>query len=275
MTDPREPEGAVRPASQAISPTEPAQSGGPAEGTPADGGATTRPRRRRPRRRWHALRETLIVVLAALVISFLVKTFVLQAFWIPSESMEDTLQVGDRVFVTKIQAGPFAIERGDVVVFEDPGGWLPPQLDVDRGPVRNAVDAGLEFVGLAAADHGNHLIKRVVGVEGDHVVCCSSAGNLVVNDVPLDESAYLYPGDEPSAVSFDITVPEGHVWVMGDHRSDSSDSRYHDPGGDGSDGSVPSDLVVGEATVLVWPVDRWNWMIGDGTQVFDAVPDRS
>lgn len=241
-----------------------------------EGAAPTSRSRRRPARsrRFRALRETAIIVVIALVVSFLVKTFLLQAFWIPSASMQDTLQIGDRVFVTKVQAGPFAIERGDVVVFEDPGGWLPPVVEEDRGPFLNAVDAGLQFVGLAANSEGNHLIKRVIGMGGDNVVCCSSAGNLTVNGEPIEET-YLFPGDSASTQAFDITVPEDSVWVMGDHRSDSSDSRFHDPAGDGSDGSVPADLIVGQATVLVWPLDRWDWMIGDGTEVFDDVPDPS
>lgn len=231
-------------------------------------------RGREPRRRSglrHVLREVLIVGGTALIISFLIKTFVVQAFWIPSGSMEDTLIYGDRVMVAKIQAGPTEIERGDIAVFLDPGGWLMHQeVDIDRGPVINVLRDGLEFVGLAPAGESNHLIKRVIGMSGDHIVCCDEQGRITVNDEPLEES-YLYPGDEPSLEAFDVVVPEDHFWMMGDHRSNSRDSRANDDG-TGAAGSVPADHMVGQAMVLVWPLDRWDWF-GDGAgEVFADVP---
>lgn len=204
------------------------------------------------------IKEIAMVAVIALVVSFLIKTFLVQAFWIPSGSMENTLQVGDRVLVSKIQAGPADIDRGDVIVFEDPNEWLPAITPVDRGPFLNGAVDVMEFVGLAPTGEGNHLIKRVIGFSGDHVVCCDADGRITVNDQPLDE-AYLYPGDAPSTIEFDITVPQDSLWVMGDHRSNSADSRVHDDG-TGAVGSVPMDNVVGQAFVLVWPLNHLDWL---------------
>ncbi len=215
------------------------------------------------------LREIVTVAAIALVISFLIKTFLMQAFWIPSGSMESTLIYGDRVVVSKIQAGPMKVERGDIVVFEDPDNWLPPVVRNDRGPVLNTMVRGLEFVGLAPTGQGNHLIKRVIGLSGDHVVCCDDEGRMSVNDQPLNED-YLFEGDEPSTIPFDITVPEGNIWVMGDHRSISGDSRVHDDG-TGATGSVPSERVVGQAMALVWPISRADWF--ERPQTLRAVDD--
>lgn len=205
----------------------------------------------------HAVREVVVIAVTALVISFVIKTFIAQAFWIPSGSMEDTLVYGDRVMVSKIQAGPMEVERGDIAVFEDPGGWLPPMTEADRGPVLNTVMDVLQFVGVAPTAEGNHLIKRVVGVGGDTVACCDDEGRLSVNGQALEEP-YLYPGDVPSTVDFEVTVPDDAVWVMGDHRSNSRDSRANDDG-TGRTGSVPRDNVVGQAFVLLFPLDHLTW----------------
>lgn len=208
------------------------------------------------------LRETAIVITVALVISFLVKTFLAQPFWIPSGSMNDTLIRGDRVIVSKLTPGPIDLDRGDIVVFEDPGGWLPTE-PTERGPLLK----GLEFVGLYPAGD-NHLIKRVIGLPGDKVVCCDSKKRLTVNGTPLNEP-YLHQGDGPSATKFSITVPSDKVWVMGDHRSDSSDSRFHDDGS-GRSGSVPIDNITGRAVMTVWPLDRIGWL-GNYSSTFDKV----
>lgn len=224
---------------------------------PVPGEDTERGGARRGGGLWSVARELLSVAAIALVISFLIKTFLAQAFWIPSGSMENTLVYGDRVIVSKVQAGPLAIERGDIVVFEDPDNWLPHVTPPDRGPVLNPVVDALEFVGLAPTAEGNHLIKRVIGLGGDRVRCCDAQGRVSVNGQPLDEG-YLYPGDDPSAMSFDVTVPQGRVWVMGDHRSISGDSRVHDDGS-GATGSIPEDRIVGQALVLVWPLSRFDW----------------
>lgn len=206
-----------------------------------------------------AVREVVVVIAMALLLSFVVKTWLLQAFFIPSGSMEDTLLVGDRVIVSKLTPTPFAISRGDVVVFQDPGGWLTLPPPVERSGVSGAVHDALVFVGLLPAESEDHLIKRVIGLPGDRVSCCSDGGLLSVNGVPISEP-YIKPGDVPSSLTFDITVPQGQVWVMGDHRSDSEDSRFHDPSGTGADGAVPVDAVTGRAVAVVWPFSRAGWL---------------
>ncbi|NLG23456.1 MAG: signal peptidase I [Actinomycetales bacterium] len=235
------------------------------------GGTTVRARRSTKQRHpvVHFVREVLLIGVTALVISFLIKTFLVQAFWIPSGSMESTLVYGDRVLVSKIQAGPMSVERGDIIVFEDPGGWLPHAPASDRGPIMEALLTVAKFVGVAPEGESNHLIKRVIGVGGDHIVCCDDQGRITVNDEPLDET-YLFAGDEPSLENFDIVVPEDHYWMMGDHRSYSRDSRAHD-NGTGTTGSIPADRVVGQAFALVWPLDRFEVFTNPG-DVFGDVP---
>ena len=218
-----------------------------------------------------AVREVVVVVVMALALSFVVKTWLLQAFFIPSGSMEDTLLVGDRVIVSKLTPGPVDLKHGDVVVFQDPGGWLEVAPPVERNGIPGAIHDGLVFVGLLPAESEDHLIKRVIGLPGDHVVCCSTNRKLVVNDVEIDEP-YLKPGDLPSSLNFDITVPAGHVWVMGDHRSDSEDSRFHDPSGTGADGSVPIDDITGRAVAVVWPLSRAGWL-SDHEETYADVPE--
>ena len=204
------------------------------------------------------LRDLVVIFLIALLISFLVKTFLIRPFWIPSESMNDTLQVDDRIIVSLLTPSVVAVERGDVVVFEDPGGWLPaPPAEQETG-LLGTVDWFLTFVGLAPEDEHGYLIKRVIGLPGDHVECCNDFGQLTVNGVPIDEP-YLRldaPGQPASAVAFDVTVPEGHLWVLGDNRNRSGDSRAHmdAPGG----GFVPISSVVGRAVLISWPLERWT-----------------
>lgn len=206
-----------------------------------------------------ATRELAIVVTLALVLSLIVKTWLLQAFFIPSGSMEDTLAIGDRVVVNKLVPGVVPVERGDVVVFEDPDNWLPPTTPVDQGPLLNGAREALEFIGLLPSSSEDHLIKRVIGLPGDHVACCAPDGRLTINGNPVEE-AYVKAGAQPSAIPFDITVPADRVWVMGDNRGNSEDSRFHDPNRDGAKGSVPIDRITGRAVAVVWPFDRLGWL---------------
>nr|WP_246451509.1 signal peptidase I [Allostreptomyces psammosilenae] len=241
--------------------------GAPAEGRRRVGRAVLRRTARREGRR-SLLRELPILLGVAVLISLVLKTFLVQAFVIPSGSMEQTIGIGDRVLVDKFSpwfgSEP---ERGEVVVFRDPGGWLedPPE---DTSPVViRQLRQALTFIGLMPSEHGEDLIKRVIGVGGDTVACCDSEGRVTVNGQALDET-YLYPGDEPSNIEFRVTVPQGRIFVMGDHRSDSSDSRFHLQ--DEGNGTVPVDDVVGRAIVTVWPFDRWQRL--SVPETFDAVP---
>jgi signal peptidase I len=217
-----------------------------------------------------AIREFVVVVAMALALSFVVKTWLIQAFYIPSGSMEDTLILNDRVVVNKLVPGVVDLQRGDIVVFEDPGEWLSSIPDVSHGPVRDGVERVLSFVGLLPNTSDNHLIKRVIGLPGDKIVCCDAQGHLTVNGVPITEP-YIKPGDVASSITFSITVPAGKVWVMGDHRSDSEDSRFHDPDGTGAQGSVPIDHITGRAVAIVWPFDRGGWL-SRPEATFDKVP---
>ena len=200
------------------------------------------------------LRELPLLVATALIVSLLIKAFLVQAFYIPSASMQPTLEQNDRVLVSKLTKRFSEVHRGDVVVFHDPDHWLsspPPPQGVAK--VGQAVRDVLAWIGLAPATSERDLVKRVIGVGGDHVVCCDVQGRITVNGVPLNEN-YLYPGDVPSTTPFDVKVPPGELWVMGDHRSDSEDSRYHqdEPG----HGFVPVSDVVGRTIAIVWPLDR-------------------
>jgi signal peptidase I len=216
------------------------------------------------------LRESAIVIVMALLLSLIVKTWLMQAFYIPSESMESTLLKGDRVVVSKLTPSLIDLKRGDIIVFEDPDSWLPPVVPIQRSPLAGALHTVLTFVGLLPSDEGNHLIKRVIGLPGDHVVCCDGSQKLTVNGAPLAEP-YIFAGDQPSTQSFDITVPAGRVWVMGDHRSASADSRPHDENSGGAKGSVPESLIVGRALAVVWPIQHLAWL-GNPGETFAKVP---
>jgi len=212
-----------------------------------------RRRRLKPIKLW---REVPLLLAIALVLALGIKTFVVQAFFIPSQSMENTIMVGDRVLVNKFSpwfgAQP---QRGQIVVFNDPGGWLPdtPTPDTSNVAVRYVKDV-FTFVGLLPSDDQHDLIKRVIGVPGDEVKCCDSKGQVTVNGVPLIETSYIFPGAAPSTIPFDVHVKAGFLWVMGDNRADSADSRFHMT--DKFGGMVPISDVVGHAFVLIWPPSR-------------------
>lgn len=203
-------------------------------------------------RKGSTLREFPILVVSALILSIIVKTFLIQFFYIPSGSMENTLLVNDRVGVNKLGALFSEIKRGEVVVFRDPADWLPPAGDESTGLGKVVKDA-LVFVGVLPDPAKQFLIKRVIGVGGDRVVCCSKEGKLEVNDIAISEP-YIYPGDVPSDMKFSVTVPKDFIWVMGDHRGASSDSRFHTD--DPNAGMVPLSRVTGRAVVVIWPLSN-------------------
>jgi signal peptidase I len=200
------------------------------------------------KKRKHFWRELLIIVVVAAALTLLVKAFVVQVYRIPSASMENTLQVGDRVLVNKLVYHFRGIARGDVIVFSGQDSWGPDAPPPSSNEVVRIWDKLLSDVGLSS--NQTYYIKRVIGLPGDKVACCTD-GKVTVNGVPLTEGSYLYPGDAPSFPFKTVTVPAGHLWVMGDHRGDSDDSRYHtnDPGG----GAIPEDEVVGRAFLIIWP----------------------
>ena len=210
------------------------------------------------------------VVGAALILSLLIKTFLLRSFFIPSGSMLETLQINDRIFVNELVPNVIAVERGDVVVFKDPGGWLgAAPADTDKPVIEQGVDFFLSAFGLIAPDSSQHLVKRVIGKPGDRVVCCSPSGKIMINGVPITEP-YVSPGSNPSDKNFDVTVPEDSYWVMGDNRSNSEDSRYH--GDLPSKGFVNKKFIVGRAFVVSWPQVHWKWL-DNYPNVFKAVPN--
>ncbi|MFS0867292.1 signal peptidase I [Microbacterium sp. 179-B 1A2 NHS] len=232
--------------------------------------ATTARTRRGP---WPFIRDILVILVVAVLVSFLVKTFLVRSFYIPSGSMENTLQIDDRILVDELTPRFGGYDRGDVVVFRDPGGWLPITVQPPQPPLAAAFDWAGSLVGLSASDSKDHLIKRLIGLPGDHVVCCNALGQVTVNDVPVDETPYLKLSGSQSApreMDYDVTVPEDSVWVLGDNRDSSQDSRYHQdqPGG----GFVPLDNVVGRAFLKTWPIERLGTIDGHH-DVFSGVPE--
>jgi signal peptidase I len=208
------------------------------------------------KRRRSFWRELPVLIVVALVLALVIKSFLIQAFYIPSASMENTLEIGDRVLINKVVYHLRPIHRGDIVVFDGTGSW-----DFDNTPASsNFFSKGLsELEGIVGISHDSSIyIKRVIGLPGDHVSCPTPSGDLYVNGVPLSESSYLYPGNSPCDGTFSITVPAGRLWVEGDHRAVSYDSRGHmgDPGG----GTIPESGVLGRAFVIIWPPSRWSFL---------------
>jgi signal peptidase I len=211
----------------------------------------------RPPKRGSLLREVPIIVVSALVVSILVKTFLIHFFFIPSGSMENTLKIGDRIAVNKLANFFTDIKRGEVVVFKDPANWLGQAPGETGSKPVVAIKNALVTVGILPDPAKQYLIKRVVGVGGDNVICCDAKGRLSVNGISINEP-YIFSGNKPSDSTFNITVPKGFIWVMGDHRGASADSRFHTD--DIHKGMVPLPDVVGRAFVTVWPLKHVTFL---------------
>jgi signal peptidase I len=251
----------------------PAGPGGNAEpGAAGPGGQEDKATPKARKRRLPLWSELPLLIVIALVIALVIKTYVLQAFFIPSASMENTLEIGDKILVNKVVYHFRSIQPGDIIVFNGAGSWTtaPPASPPSSDPIVRAYDATLrplfqsvaELFGTAPGQ--TDFIKRVIGVPGDHVVCCNAQGLVTVNGVALNEQSYLYPGQTPSEAPagysghFNITVPPGRLWVMGDNRAVSDDSRLRqsDPG----HGTIPESEVIGRAFMIVWPPSRWRFL---------------
>lgn len=208
------------------------------------------------------------IVGVALLLSVLIKAFLIRSFFIPSGSMMDTLQINDRIIVNVLVPEVLPVQRGDVVVFQDPGGWLGVANSIEKPAIEELGDFVLGTFGVTAPDSAEHLVKRVIGVGGDVISCCDADGRLLLNGVAIDES-YIRDGANPSDIEFSITVPEGYLWVMGDNRGNSTDSRFHQdlP----SQGFVSLDVVVGRAMLVSWPVANWSYL-DNYSSTFDVLP---
>jgi signal peptidase I len=212
---------------------------------------------------WAAVRELLITVGIALILSSLVRIFLFQVFYVPSASMEDTLLLQDRIVATKITKPFTDIKRGEIVVFKDPGDWLP-----EYESNRNFFLHFLSVVGLLPSDAGDDLVKRVIGIGGDNIKCCSENGRILINGVELNDESFIKPEVETNQVEFEITVPEKRVFVMGDNRPDSRDSRFHL---ETAYGTVPEKNIVGVVNLRIWPFSRFSTL--KIPESFNLIPD--
>ncbi|MEJ7690102.1 MAG: signal peptidase I [Nocardioidaceae bacterium] len=208
------------------------------------------------------VREIVVIVVIALVASALLRAFVIQAFFVPSGSMLPEIKLNDRILVSRIGD----VERGEVVVFEDPGGWIPVG---EQAPPPGSVRKAIEFIGVLPASGHEHLVKRAIGLPGDHVICCDNQGMLTINGVAVDESDFLRQTSQGADnVHFDVTVPKDSIFVLGDNRYVSGDSSRHLAG---QDAFIPMDLVTGRAFAVVWPAG--NAHVLRVPDAYDDVPD--
>lgn len=196
-----------------------------------------------------AVREGFLLIFIPFLIMVLLRVFLIGVYVIPSGSMLDTLQIGDRIMTWKLAGTTSPLVRGDIIVFKDPDHWL---------------GAESSQSGLG----GDYLVKRLIGLPGDHVQCCNASGQIMINGHAINETSYLRPGVAPSDIEFDVTVTPGHLFVMGDNRPNSADSRYH--ANDGDHGLVPTGDVVGVAKLVYWPINRWR-ILQTPTEVFKNV----
>jgi signal peptidase I len=227
--------------------TQPPPKGNPLIGIRLRGGSG----KRRRRSFW---RELPVLIVIALALALVIKTYAIQAFFIPSASMENTLEIGDRVLINKVVYHLRPIHRGDIIVFDGTGSWDFNQPQSTTTVFSKAID---ELEGIVGISHDSSIyIKRVIGLPGDRVACCNAVGQVTVNGAALTEGSYLYPGNSPSLNRFNVTVPQGRLWVMGDHRAVSYDSRGHM--GDPGNGTIPQGAVLGRAFVIIWPPSRWG-----------------
>lgn len=233
---------------------------------PVDGTTVTGASRARPTAKTSPfvrfVRELVVIVAIALIASALLRAFVMQAFFVPSGSMLPEIQLDDRIVVSRIGD----IERGEVVVFEDPGGWISSaEQPQPPGTFRQA----LEWIGVLPASGHEHLVKRVIGLPGDRVVCCTAKGLLSINGTSVDESSFLrQDGQGADNVEFDVVVPADAIFVLGDNRYVSGDSSRHLRG---QDPFVPTDLVTGRAFAVVWPAGNAHLL--HIPSAYDDVPD--
>ncbi|WEV46436.1 signal peptidase I [Bifidobacterium sp. ESL0690] len=196
---------------------------------------------------FHDLLSFVVPFAVFVLVLVLLRVFVIGVYEIPSGSMEDTIQIGDRLVTNRLARPMNKLKRGDVIVFKDPAHWL----------------AGTD-------NHGSDdLIKRLIGMPGDVVACKGSGSPVTVNGVAIDETSYIKPGTEPSNFAFKTKVTAGNVFVMGDNRANSADSRYH--ADDGNGGLVPMANISGVAMFTFWPFSHFK-AIKSYREVFSAVP---
>lgn len=211
--------------------------------------------------------ELIAIIVTALLISLVLKTYIVQNFYIPSGSMENTLQINDRIVVNKMTSEEKDLNRGDVVVFKDTKGWLSPLPKAEQN--NSLMDKAMQAIGLMPENNNQYMVKRIIGMPGDTVKCCDADGRILINGEPIDET-YLYAGDQPSDRYFFAEVPEGKVWVMGDHRSNSADSRAHR----NTEGNGFIDIadISGRGSFIVWPLENAG-KIDSHNEVFQNIPD--
>ncbi len=260
--------GGPRRASAATGPASPAspaagQAGDPVSGGDPDAnapgapgqGPVKSPAKGRAKRKGRSFwKELPILIVVALLLTLVIKTYLIQAFYIPSGSMQNTLAIGDRVLVNKVVYDTRSIHRGDIVVFSGDGSWNPGTPPASGNFFAKFGESVASMFGFARDQ--NDYIKRVIGLPGDHVACCDAEGRVTVNGIPLNEKSYLFPGNAPSENRFSVTVPADSLWVMGDHRDVSWDSRGHRYGYPGG-GAIPESAVVGRAFIVIWPVSQF------------------